>query len=74
MKTAIQAVAESSLTARQLNSVRSLQRKVDTTPALHMRVSAAQHKAMQTAYSAVKASGLPIDPEMAKAAAQLGLK
>ena len=71
--TAIQLVAEASLSKRQLNSMRSLQNKLDTRP-YTVRVSPAQFAAMQTAYDAVKASGLPIDPLMAKAAKDVGLK
>lgn len=74
MATAVQRVAEAALTKRQLNSVRSLQARVDTATTPYTRVSTAQHKAMQIAYDAVKASGLPIDPVMAAAAATLGLK
>jgi hypothetical protein len=77
MVTAVQAVAEASLTPRQLNSIRALQRKVETSPRSYMattRVSEAQFKAMQVAYDAVKASGLPIDPVMAKHAKEIGLK
>lgn len=74
MVTAIQAVAEASVSKRQLNSMRSLQRKVNTTTSGSVRVSDAQIRAMQQAYDAVKASGLPIDPEMAKCATELGLK
>jgi hypothetical protein len=39
-----------------------------------VRVSPAQLAALQHAYNAVKASGVPIDPVMAKHAKDLGLK
>lgn len=75
--TAIQAVAEASLSKRQRNSIAALQRKVDK-PAHSLtatvRISPAQFAAMQRAYDAVKASGLPIDPLMAKHAKDIGLK
>lgn len=75
MTTAVQAVAAASLNKRQLNSIRTLQNKVDTAwYGTGVRVSPAQLAALQTAYSAVKASGLAIDPKMAEAAKQLGLK
>ena len=77
MVTAVQAVAEASLSARQLNSIRALQRKVETAPRSYMattRVSPAQFAAMQTAFNAVKASGLPLDPVMLQHAKNIGLK
>lgn len=75
MTTAIQAVAAASLNKRQLNSISALQRNVDTAWwGKGVRVSPAQFAALQTAYNAVKVSGLPIDPKMADAAKQLGLE
>lgn len=74
MKTAVQAVAESALSKRQMNSIRALQHKVETTPAMYTRVSPAQFKAMQQAFDAVKASGVPIPPEMLVHAKNIGLR
>jgi hypothetical protein len=75
MQTAIQALTSASLTKRQINSMRSLQNKVESPDAMSSttRVSAAQFKAMQAAYDAVVKAGLPIDPVMSAAAKRIGL-
>ena len=74
MTTAIHALTNATLNGREKNSLKTLQKKVESTPAMFTRVSLAQTAAMQKAWTAAKASGLHIDPEMIEAAKQLGLK
>lgn len=75
MTTAIQAVAEASLSPRQRNSIRALQRNVESAHyGTGVRVSPAQFAALQTAWDAAKASGLPIAPLQYQQAKLLGLK
>ena len=74
MATALQAAVRSSITKRQANSLDALQNKVENNRGFTMRVSDAQMRAMQAAYDAAKASGLPLDPKMVATAATLGLK
>ena len=76
MTTALQAAVAAKLNARQQNSLRTLQNKVesgrgctDTT-----LVSIPQMRALQAAYNAAKASGMELPPAVAAAAAKLGLK
>jgi len=65
----------SSLNRRQVNSLRSLQRKVDNHRGISnlVPVTDAQHRAMQAAYDAAKRNGVAIPPEAADAARKLGL-
>lgn len=76
MATALQASVLSSLTKRQVNSLTALQNKVENVRgyATTVRTSNAQMAAMQAAYTAAKASGLPIPPHVAETATRLGLK
>ena len=76
MATALQTAVVSKLSKREQNSLRALQNKVENTRGYqsHTTVSDAQMRALQAAYDAAKASGLPIDPKAAAAAAMLGLK
>ena len=70
----IHAITRASLTDRQYNSLRSLQEKVESTSYnTRLRVSPAQFKAMQTAYNAVKASGVEIPALAQQQAKELGL-
>ena len=75
MPTALQTVV-STLGKRQINSLRTLQNKVESghSHVTHLVVSDAQMRALQAAYDAAKASGLVIDPKAVAAARQLGLK
>ena len=75
-KTALQAAVASRLTARQQRSLNTLQNKVESGRGYvdTVRVSAAQQAALQAAYNAAKASGAVLPPEVAAAAAKLGLK
>lgn len=73
MPTALQNSVTSALSKRQLNSLRTLQAKVDTRNYMGVTVSAAQFAAMQAAYDVAKASGNPIPPEAVAAAKALGL-
>jgi hypothetical protein len=74
-QTPLQAVVLANLNGRQKNSLRALQAKVEQ-PCSYAttRVSDAQMRAMQAAYDAAKASGLPLAPELLAAAKVLGLK
>ena len=76
MATALQAAVVSNLNKRQQNSLRTLQDKVENGRGYTntVQVSAAQMSALQSAYNAAKASGLQLPPEVAAAAAKLGLK
>ena len=77
MTTALQTAVIASLSARERNSLTALQNKVEQQPrgyAATTRVSDAQMRAMQAAYDAAKASGLPLAPEVIAAAKALGLK
>ena len=74
MATALQAAVRSNITKRQANSLTALQNKVENSRGFTMRVSDAQMRAMQAAYDAAKASGLPVPPEVQAVAAKLGLK
>ena len=76
MATALQAAVISRLNKRQQNSLRTLQNKVESGRGYvqTMQVSDAQMRALQAAYSAAKASGHALPPEVAAAAAKLGLK
>ena len=67
--------AVAALSKRQLTSLRSLQDKVDIARASQslVKVTGAQYAAMQKAYTAAKASGMPIPPEAHAAAARMGL-
>jgi hypothetical protein len=69
----IHAITQAALSARQLNSLRSLQEKVELRPSTFTRVSPAQFNAMQAAYSAVKASGVEIPALAQQQAKELGL-
>ena len=75
MTTALQALVLAQLSATQQRSLRALQGKVDkrgyggTT-----RVSEAQMRALQAAFDAGKASGIPIPPAALAAAKALGFK
>ena len=74
-KTALQAAVAARLTARQQRSLNTLQNKVESGRGYvdTVRVSAAQQAALQAAYNAAKASGMALPPEVAAAAAKLGL-
>ena len=76
MATALQAAVISRLNTRQQRSLRTLQNKVESGRgyADTVRVSAAQQAALQAAFDAAKASGMAMPPEVAAAAAKLGLK
>lgn len=76
MTTSLQAAVVSQLNKREQNSLRALQNKVDKERGhkSYLHVSNAQMVALQAAYDAAKASGLPIPPAAVAAAAQLGLK
>ena len=76
MTTALQASVVSALNARQVNSLRTLQNKVENGRGYTntVQVSAPQMLALQAAYNAAKASGMELPPEVAAAAAKLGLK
>ena len=76
MATALQSAVVSQLNGRQRRSLSTLQNKVENERGYrsHVTVSDAQMRALQAAYDAAKASGLPIDPKAAAAAAMLGLK
>ena len=76
MATALQAAVISRLNTRQQRSLRTLQNKVEDgrSYADTVRVSAAQQAALQAAFDAAKASGMAMPPEVAAAAAKLGLK
>ena len=76
MTTALQASVVSQLSKRQQNSLRALQNKVENHRGFttHTTVSDAQMRALQAAFDAGKASGVPIPPEALAAAKQLGLK
>lgn len=76
MTPALQTSVISQLNKRQLSSLRVLQNKVENGRGYDatVRVSAAQQAALQAAYSAAKASGRALTPEVAATAARLGLK
>ena len=76
MPTALQAVVVSRLSKRQQNSLRTLQDKVENGRGYTrtVQVSAAQQAALQAAYTAALASGIPLTPETKAAATSLGLK
>ncbi len=76
MATALQTVVVSQLNKRQQNSLRTLQNKVEYERGYKatIPVSNAQMAALQAAYNAAKASGMELPPEVAAAAAKLGLK
>ena len=76
MATVLQAAVVAKLNARQHNSLRTLQNKVESGRGYvdTVKVSDAQMRALQAAYNAAKASGLELPPEVAAAAAKLGLK
>lgn len=76
MQTALQSAVFSRLNGNQKRSLAALQKKVEQPRGYgaYTAVSAAQQKALQAAYNAAKASGQPIPPEAAAAAAELGLK
>lgn len=76
MTTELQAAVISGLNKRQYSSLRTLQNKVESGRG-HVDtvlVSAAQQAALQAAYDAAKASGLPLAPEIIATAEKLGLK
>jgi hypothetical protein len=75
MQTALQAAVAAKLNARQQHSLRTLQNKVESGRGYvdTVRVSAAQQAALQAAFNAAKASGQAMPPEVAAAAARLGL-
>ena len=76
MTTALQAAVVSKLSKREQNSLRALQNKVEDRRGYHSTVvvSDAQMRALQAAYDAAKASGLPLDDKAKAAAVMLGLK
>jgi hypothetical protein len=76
MATALQSSVIAKLSAQQQRSLRALQNKVENRCgyATHTTVSDAQMRALQAAFDAGKASGVPIPPEALAAAAKLGLK
>jgi len=76
MNTPLQTAVLSNLNKRQQNSLYALQNKVekDRGPQATVRVSNAQMQALQAAYDAAKASGIPLPPEAVAAAVKLGLK
>lgn len=76
MATALQSVVVAGLSRRQQNSLHALQNKVESrrSYASTTVVSNAQMAALQAAYNAAKASGMALPPEVAAAAAKLGLK
>lgn len=76
MATALQAAVVSRLTKRQQNSLAALQNKVENGRGYvsTVQVSAAQQAALQAAWDAGKASGIPLTLEAIAAAARLGLK
>lgn len=63
------------LTARQMRSLRTLQRKCDEPLAAYdgVQVSPAQFRAMQAGLDALKAKG-PVPPEVLEHAKKIGLK
>lgn len=76
MATALQSAVVSRLNKRQVNSLRTLQNKVENKQGYvtHTTVSDAQMRALQAAYDAAKASGIELPAHVAEAAAKLGLK
>jgi Zn-dependent oligopeptidase len=76
MSTALQSAVRSSLRGTQLRSLTALQNKVESVRGYQQttKVSEPQMRALQAAYDAAKASGLPLPPEVAAAATKLGLK
>ena len=76
MTTALQAAVVSRLNKRQQNSLAALQNKVENGRGYvsTVQVSAAQQAALQGAWDAGKASGIPLTLEVIAAAARLGLK
>ena len=75
MTTALQTKVTSQLTARQQNSLRALQSKVEYERGYKatIMVSAAQQRALQAAYDAAKASSIEVPREVFEAAKNLGL-
>ena len=66
-------ITHATLNKRQINSLRGLQAKVETNAYKAVRVSDAQFKAMQQAYTALKAAGA-VPADMLIHAKNLGLK
>ena len=76
MATALQSAVVSQLNGRQRRSLSTLQNKVESGRGYvsTIAVSDAQMRALQAAFDAAKASGHTLPPEVAIAAAKLGLK
>lgn len=76
MTTALQTAVIARLGKRQQNSLRVLQNKVESGRGYRdtVQVSNPQMRALQAAFDAAKASGVAMPPEVAAAAAKLGLK
>jgi hypothetical protein len=72
--TPVQTAVISNLSKRQLNSLRTLQAKVEVGSYMGVRVSPAQIAAMQAAFTIAKSTGEPLPAEALKAAALFGLK
>lgn len=73
--TPIQSVVVSNLSARQLNSARALQKKLDGSNAgRNIAVSPAQFAAVKAAWEIAKKSGIALPAEAAVAARLLGLE
>ena len=76
MATVLQSAVVSQLNGRQRRSLSTLQNKVESGRGYvsTIAVSDAQMRALQAAFDAAKASGHTLPPEVAIAAAKLGLK
>jgi len=75
MATALQSAVVARLSKRQQNSLAALQNKMERGHRYDaIQVSAAQQAALQAAWDAGKASGIPLTQEAIVAAARLGLK
>jgi hypothetical protein len=72
--TPVQSAVVSNLSKRQLNSLRSLQAKVEVGSYLGVRVSPAQLAAMQAAFTIAKSTGEPLPAAALEAARLFGLK
>ena len=67
---------QTALNARQQRSLQALKNKVENGRSYNstVQVTVAQLAALQAAYDAGKASGIPLTPEVIAVAAKLGLK
>lgn len=66
-------LTRSVLTVRQSNSLLNLKARADANPNKTMLITAAQLKAMRTAYRALVAAGADLPEEVQKSAKQLGI-